>query len=366
MMEWYACQKILCIRADNMGDVLMSSPAFRAIKESFKCEITLLTSSKGAEIGRLIPEIDHLMCFDFPWVQVSKASKSVEVLAIIAEIKQRGFDGCIVLSVYSQNSLPAALVAYLAEIPLRLAYCRENPYALLTHWVPDKEPYSYILHQVKRDLKLVNSIGAKTENQRLSLQANEVDVVDKLQTCMGCVPNCFFVFHAGVSEQKRRYPVDNWIKLGKAVYKEFQIPILLTGSEDEIDMNQEITSKIGKGAISVAGLLTLEEVAWLIGRAQALISVNTGTVHIAAAMQTPVLVLYAQTNPQHSPWMVIHKCLEYSIPDSLKSQNEIIRFVNGACYRTSVPVPSSEIVLAALKELLCQVKNQIIDTLEQK
>lgn len=365
MMGWDACRKILCIRADNMGDVLMSSPAFRALKESFNSEITLLTSSMGAEIGHLIPEVDRVMTFDFPWVQISRSSESDDVLSIVGEIKKRGFDGCIVFSVYSQNSLPAAFVAYLAHIPLRLAYCREKPYGLLTHWVPDKEPYSYILHQVERDLRLVSTIGAKSKNKRLSLHVRQLDLSPKLQVYIKSVRRGYFVFHPGVSEQKRRYPVDYWADLGKAVYKEFKMPIFFTGSGEEIDLNREIVLKIGKGAVSVAGLFTLEEVASLIGRANALIAVNTGTVHIAAALQTPVLVLYAQTNPQHCPWMVPYKCLQFSVADSLKSQNEVIRFVNNVYYRKLVPVPSAEVALMALRELLSNARNQISEDLKQ-
>jgi ADP-heptose:LPS heptosyltransferase len=349
-----------------MGDVLMSSPSFKAIKESFNCEITLLTSSQGVNVGRLIPEIDHVMGFDFPWVRVLKSGKSREVLSMIREIKERRFDGCVVFSVYSQSSLPAAFLAYLAEIPLRLAYCRENPYDLLTHWVPDKEPYTHILHQVERDLRLVAAIGAKTKNKKLSLHVKQGHVNKKLLALMGHAPSCYFVFHPGVSEQKRKYPVDYWIELGKSVYQKFQIPILLTGSREEIHLTRNIASKIGEGAISLAGIYTLEETVCLIGKARALVAVNTGPIHIAAAMQTPVLVLYAQTNPQHSPWMVPHKCIEYSIPTTLESQNEVIQFVNTTYYKETIPVPSPEIALAALQSLLIEQTKGVIETLKEE
>ena len=65
------------------------------------------------------------------------------------------------------------MLAMMAGIPLRLAYSRENPYELLTHWLPDKEPYSFVQHQVKRDLELVASIGAQTPDTQLSLRIDE-------------------------------------------------------------------------------------------------------------------------------------------------------------------------------------------------
>jgi hypothetical protein len=61
------------------------------------------------------------------------------------------------------------MLAYLAGIPKRLAYCRENPYQLLTDWVPDQEPYTFIKHQVRRDLDLVAAVGAVTSNDQLQL-----------------------------------------------------------------------------------------------------------------------------------------------------------------------------------------------------
>ena len=66
MSDWMGCKKILCIRPDNMGDLIMSAPAIRALKETFGCTITLLTSSMAAGIVPFLPEIDELMVFDAP------------------------------------------------------------------------------------------------------------------------------------------------------------------------------------------------------------------------------------------------------------------------------------------------------------
>lgn len=360
MKDWADAKKILCIRADNMGDVLMSTPAFRAIKESFYSQITLLTSSRGAEIAPLIPEIDETIVFDSPWVQVNAEAPNGELLDLIYDLKSKNFDGCIVFSVYSQSSLPAALLAYLAEIPLRLAYSREKPYALLSHWVPDKEPYSHILHQVERDLHLVDCIGAKTDNKRLSLTTSKKHFLGEISSTDMELSLPYLVFHPGVSEKKRRYPLKYWIELGKLVKEELQIPIVLTGSVAEAELCQKIAAGIGAGAYSTAGDLSITEVSCLIREAEALIAVNTGTVHIAAAIGTPVLVFYAQTNPQHYPWMVPHVCLEYSVPESLRSKNEVISYVNQQYYQEDIAIPTAEVAFISLQKLLSQALTTLI------
>ncbi|WP_432710993.1 glycosyltransferase family 9 protein, partial [Pedobacter sp.] len=81
------------------------------------------------------------------------------------------------------------------------------------------------------------------------------------------------------------------------------------------------------------------------------ISVNTGAVHLAAAVQTPVVVLYAQTNPQHVPWLVSNRVLPYSVPDHLKSRNEVLRWVNEQLYTTVIPYPEVDDILRALSTI---------------
>ena len=148
MTDWSNCRNILCIRPDNMGDLLMSGPAIRAIKASFETKITVLTSSMATAIAALMPEIDEVMVFDVPWVKTQEAANKEAVAQIVSRLAEKKFDAAVIFTVFSQNPLPSAMLAYLAGIPKVLAYCRENPYGLLSDWVPDEEPYALIRHQV--------------------------------------------------------------------------------------------------------------------------------------------------------------------------------------------------------------------------
>jgi lipopolysaccharide heptosyltransferase II len=350
-MEWKSCKNILVIRPDNMGDLLMSAPAIRALSESFHCNITLLTSTMALEASGLLPWVNEVICFDFPWIKTQNTLPSETLTALITDIKRRAFDGCILFNVYSQNPAPSIMIAFMAGIPLRAAYCRENLYGLLTHWLADTEPYFEIRHQVLRDLKLCSFIGANTADPHIRI-ALESDIEKRKLKDLNLKKDGFFMLHIGVSEKKRQYPKDEWIKLGKTLIDKYKLPLLLSGSKKEQDVIANIAAAIGKDAISIAGLLNLKELANCIALARAMISVNSGPMHLAAATGTPILALYARTNPQHTPWMVPCKIIEFDAPSSLQSQNQVLRFQSEKIYPVPITFPDISTIVNAFNDLL--------------
>ena len=111
---------------------------------------------------------------------------------------------------------------------------------------------------------------------------------------------------------------------------------------------------IGEGSFSISGILNLDEFICLVKHAPVALSVNTSTVHIAAAVGTPVVVLYAQTNPQHTPWRTPHKVLPYPVPAYLRSRNEVIAYVNKTLYSVPVNLPDADDIVNAVNSLLKQ------------
>jgi lipopolysaccharide heptosyltransferase II len=356
-MSWHHCKNILCIRPDNMGDLIMTAPAIRALKETFGAKITILASSMAQGIIKHIPEIDDAIIYDLPWVKSEKPPDPENFNEVVSIIKKGNFDAAVIFTVYSQNPLPTAMLAYLAGIPKILAYCRENPYHLITDWVPDKEPYQNVKHQVRRDLDLVASVKAFTKNESLSLIVDEGlwdEILNKLTHKGIDINKPWLILHAGVSERKREYPVKKWAEVAKRLVADKGYQILLTGSETEKHFTDDLEGRIGKGSFSVAGILNLDGFICLVKHAPVILSVNTGTVHIAAAVGTPVVVLYAQTNPQHTPWRAPHKVLPYPVPAYLRSRNEVIAYVNKTLYSVPVKLPDADDIVNAVNSLLKQ------------
>jgi len=315
---WRAARHILCVRLDQLGDVLMTGPAIRALKEAApNRRLTLLTSPSGAEAGRLLPHVDDVMVYDAPWMKASPAQgNSGRDLGFLEALRTRRFDAAVIFTVYSQSPLPAALLCYLSDIPLRLAHCRENPYHLLTQWVCETEPESGCRHEVQRQLDLVASIGATGLEPRMAISVPDESygVVDALLSNVVTPDQPWVIVHPGATAESRRYPADSFAAVAGRLAHDLGWRVIFTGTEPERDLIGQIQTLMQAPSKSLAGALSLGDFAALLSRAPLLISNNTGAVHVAAAVGTPVVDLYALTNPQHQPWMVPQRVLFHDVP----------------------------------------------------
>ncbi|WP_447978260.1 lipopolysaccharide heptosyltransferase II [Candidatus Nitrospira bockiana] len=316
--RWSQARRLLCVRLDTLGDVLMTGPAMRALKESAPGRsLTLLTSAAGADAARLLPEIDEILVYEAPWMKATAARRtSRSDWEMAGRLRAAGFDGAVIFTVYSQSPLPAALLCYLAEIPLRLAHCRENPYHLLTDWIRETEPETSLRHEVRRQLDLVAEIGARTQDERLSVRMPPAALarIDALMADRVDDGRPWVVLHPGASAPSRRYPAERFAEVARRLIEELDCEIVWTGTEPESELVASIQHRVGRPTHSLVGLLDLALFAALLARAPLLISNNTGAVHLAAAVRTPVVDLYALTNPQHTPWQVPHRVLFHDVP----------------------------------------------------
>lgn len=348
--RWESAERLLCIRLDSLGDVLMMTPAIRALREgSAGRRITLLTSPSGAAVARLVPEIDDVLVYEAPWVKStpSRADSAFD-RSLIRRLHAMRFDAAVIFTTFSQNPLPAALLCHLADIPLRLAHCHENPYGLLTDWVPDPEPERDIRHEVRRQLDLVATVGARTDDEHLSLEVSgrARDGAQRLLRERGIVASRpWAVLHPGSTAASRRYPPELYADATQRLVDDHGWQIVLTGSECERDLAEKIAARAGVLVDDVTGALDLAELTALIARAPVLITNNTGPSHIAAAVGTPVVCLYALTNPQHTPWLVPSRVLSYDVPCRW-CYRSVCREGHHACLRQ---VPPDDVVRAALE-----------------
>ncbi len=294
----------------------MTGPALRALGRSpARACLTLLTSPSGAEAAALMPEVDEVMVFDAPWMKTVADGGAEGALRLVAALREAQFDAAAIFTVCSQSPLPAALVCYLADIPLRLAHCHENPYQLLTDWLPDPEPRQLIRHEVRRQLDLVAHLGFEPARDRLAVR-----VPDPARARMGRIlaeigldpGRPWTVVHPGATAPSRRYPPELFAAVVRRLTVEHGWQIVFSGSAEERTLVDAV--RASSSGTSLAGELSLAELAALLERAPLLIANNTGPVHLACAVGTPVVDLYALTNPQHTPWGVASRVLSHDVP----------------------------------------------------
>ena len=350
--DWDQATNVLAVRLDALGDVLMTTPALRALKRSRpRRRLTLLTSPGAGALAPLLPDVDDVWLYDAPWMKATAPrSDSGPEFAMIDRLRRGGFDGAVIFTVYSQNPLPAAFLCQLADIPRRLAHCRENPYQLLTHWVREVEPHQTTRHEVRRQLDLVAPIGCHAADERLGLRVPREERGRVRQTLRSLGiggGGRWLLIHPGASAPSRRYPPEKFAEAACLLVREHGCRVVFTGVEAERPLVEQIRAAMGADSLSLAGRLNLAEFAALVSLAPVLIANNTGPVHVAAAVGTPVVDLYALTNPQHTPWGVPHRVLNHDVPCK-------------CCYRSVCPekhqhclslVPPEAVVQAACELL---------------
>jgi lipopolysaccharide heptosyltransferase II len=349
---WSRAERVLCVRLDALGDVLMTGPAVRALKEARPGRtITLLTSPAGAAAAELLPEVDDVIVYEAPWMKATAPREDSRPDAeMIDRLRSARFEAAVTFTVYSQSPLPSGLLCSLAGIPLHLAHCHENPYQLLSDWVSDPEPHRLIRHEVRRQLDLVAAVGASPKDERMSIRipAGDRPRVASVLWARGVrLERPWVLIHPGSSAPSRRYAPEGYAEVTRRLVREHGLAVVFTGSDSERPLIDSIREASGVPTVSLAGDLSLGELAAAVWLAPVLVSNNTGPVHLAAAVGTPVVDLYALTNPQHTPWMVPCRVLSHDVPCKY-------------CYKSICPeghhdclrlVPPSDVARAALELL---------------
>ena len=326
--RWQAVRRVLAVRLDNLGDVLVTTPAIHAIRTSLpEAHITLLASPVGAQAGRLNPDIDDVIVYEAPWMDPwhKLPQDSAREQRTIATLREGRFDGAIIFTSFRQSPLPAAYLCYLADVPLRVAASIDGPGSLLTtrHKHPER-----MMHEVERGLDLVGAIGLGTDETDLVLRVPEearsrvADGLDvpSLPRPATRDPRPLVVVHPGCSMPARTYPWDLYVEVVDLLVERLDARVVLTGAGDERELVERIRNRLRPAARErtrpCAGELPFADFCALIEAADLAVTNNTGPMHVAAAVKTPVVALFALTNPpeQWGPWRVPHRLLNHEVP----------------------------------------------------
>jgi lipopolysaccharide heptosyltransferase II len=317
---WRDARSMLAVRLDGIGDLLMTTPALRALKDARAGRsLTLLVSPAGATVARALPFIDDVIVFRAPWMKSAEtgAVSPDATIALGTALRARGFDAAVIFTVCTQSALPAATLLFEAAIPVRAAYARENPYALLTDWraEPDRELAYGMRHEVERQIDLVTSLGISVHDRALQFPDSAAARRAMLRHARACgldTRRRWLVVHPGATASSRRYPVHRFSEAVRLLAAKDRWQIAIAGDEADKATARALATN-AEGVVDLAGRLDLAELAALLEAADAVVCNNSSPAHLAAAVGTPVVDLYALTNPQHTPWGVAHRVLSRDV-----------------------------------------------------
>ena len=296
MNAWLAARNILAVRPDNIGDVIMVGPALRAIKEtSPAARLTLLASTGGAAVAPLLPWVDDVIPWRTIWQDLGHLPfDPARELQLIALLRERAFDAAVIFTSFSQSPHIPGYACYLAGIPLRAGESKEFGGRALT---TELKGASDDLHQVERNLRLVEQLGFVARDRRLRVAigpAARAAVPALLATAGIDADKPFALLHPGASAQARRYPAERYAAVARLLRRR-GLPVLLTGVEREAPVVEAVLADAPETP-ALVGRTSLDEYAALIERAAAVVCGNTLPMHLVDALQTPAVVLFSGTD----------------------------------------------------------------------
>jgi ADP-heptose:LPS heptosyltransferase len=342
MTGWLEARNILAIRLDNTGDVVMLGPALRAIKShSPAAKLTLLAAPAGSAAAPLLPWVDDVITWRATWQDLghlpfdpSRESSLVELL------RRRRFDAALVFTSFSQSPHAAAYACLQAGIPLRAGHSKEFGGAVLTDWqrgIPDD------LHQVERNLRLVESLGFVSSERDLAVRISDNARQEAREALVRAGidhAHPVALVHPGASAAARRYPEERWAAV-VGLLRAAGLQVIVTGVKREREI---VEIAAANAAMALVDAVSLEGYAALVEAASVVLCGNTLPMHLADATGTPVVVCYSGTDleSQWQPRITPSRLLRRPTPCA-------------PCYRFTCPIgqpcldiPPSDVAAAAL------------------
>jgi ADP-heptose:LPS heptosyltransferase len=292
---------VLVARLDNEGDVLLAGPAVRAVAAGAE-RVTLLCGPRGTQAAAMLPGVDDVMVRRAEWIDphpdpVDRAS----IDAFVDDLAARGFDEAILLGSFHQSPLPLALLLRMAGVPRIAATSVDYPGSLLDvrHRISDD------VHEVERSLSLVATLG-------YALPGGDDGALRVRRPGDAPLGHGYVVVHPGASVPARAWEPDRNADLVRALAA-LGRRVVVTGGPGERALTALVAGEDGTdlgGATDFAGL------ADVLAHADCVVVGNTGPAHLAAAVGTPVVSLFAPTVPpvRWRPWRVPHELLFVDVP----------------------------------------------------
>jgi ADP-heptose:LPS heptosyltransferase len=277
----------LVVRLDNAGDVLLAGPAIRAVAASSD-RVTMVAGPQGVAAARRLPGVDDVLTWECPWIDpVPEPVTQGHVARLVTAVARLGVERALVFTSFHQSALPTALVLRLAGVPWVGAISEDYPGSLLDLRARVDE----MLPEPERALALAAEAGFRLpagDDGALAVRRPLPDVSSLLPE------GAFVVLHPGTSVPARAWPAGRYAETARLLTAR-GCRVVVTGSASE----RGLTARVARdpGVSDLGGRTGFGELAAVLEAADAVVVANTGPAHLAAAVGTPVVSLFAPTVP---------------------------------------------------------------------
>ena len=290
----------ILVRSTNwIGDAVMTTPALRAIRESFPAaRVTVLANPLVAPLFAVHEAVDDVVIYDRKGVHAGFRGK----LRLAKVLRARRYDLAILL----QNAVDAALIAWLARIPRRMGYRTDGRGLLLTHGTPVDEK-TRRLHHVEYYLAMLGRYGIATADKGLSLTTTREEdgaMAARLREAGIGESDVLLGINPGASygAAKRWYP-DRFAAVADELARRWGGRVVVTGGPGEAAIAADIAAAMTSPCLVMAGKTSVRELMALIKRCDFFITNDSGPMHIAAAFGVPLVAVFGPTDhTTTSPW----------------------------------------------------------------
>jgi ADP-heptose:LPS heptosyltransferase len=278
-------RRVLVARTDSLGDVLLAGPAVRAVAAA--ADVVLLCGPRGRAAAHLLPGVAEIVEWHVPWIDpLPRPVDRADVERFLDEMRGRDLDEAVLLTSFHQSALPLALLLRLAGVPRITAISDDYPGALLDvrHRDPGDVP------EPERALSTVAAAGyrlPRRDDGRLRLREDLPEIGHLLDE------REYVVVHPGTSAPARAWPPERCANAVHELARDGFL-VVVTGAPSERARCALVAGRFG---IDLSGRTDFAQLAAVFAQARAVVCGNTGPAHLAAAVATPVVSLFAPTVP---------------------------------------------------------------------
>ncbi len=293
-------RRVLFIKPDHIGDLLLATPAFRALKAvQPNTEIHVLAGAWASDILENVPEVDQVLTLAFPGFDRRQTRKHPlapywELVRASRLLRHIGYSAAVVMR---PDHWWGAALTHMAGIRERIGCDLPDVQRFLTRRVPYRRE-----HVVRQNLRLIEHwtgfLDTRDIVYRLDPKPSDRQHLNALLKERGVAPDApLIIIHAGAGTWVKRWENKSWAQVASALSEETRAHIVFTGSASERGSVFAIQQHIPQATHNLAGDLTLGQLTALCARARCVLGVDSGPLHIAAAVGTPTVALFGAADP---------------------------------------------------------------------